>query len=66
MRFAIWKNQGGQYWFRVVAANGQTLAHSEMYTTKQSAENAIGVIKREAAIAAVVDMTDHGPAERPR
>lgn len=40
---------GGWYW-RVVALNGETLAHSETYTSKRAAQEgiaaAIGVIAR--------------------
>jgi uncharacterized protein YegP (UPF0339 family) len=31
----------GQYWFRIVASNGQVLASSEQYVAKQSAKDAI-------------------------
>ena len=47
----------GQYWFRIVASNGQTLASSEQYVAKQSAKDAIDSIKRGAAAASVDDQT---------
>ena len=45
----------GQYWFRIVASNGQVLASSEQYVAKQSAKEAIDSIKRNAANATVDD-----------
>ena len=45
----------GQYFFRIVASNGQTLASSEQYVAKQSAKDAIDSIKRGAAGADVDD-----------
>ena len=47
--------KSGQYWFRIVASNGQVLASSEQYTRKQSAQEAIDSIKRNAANATVDD-----------
>jgi uncharacterized protein YegP (UPF0339 family) len=48
---------GGQYYVRLVAANGRTLAHSESYTTKYSARNCAEIIKNEAGGAAIEDWT---------
>jgi uncharacterized protein YegP (UPF0339 family) len=39
MKCQIRPAAGGQYYVRVVARNGEVLAHSETYTTKQSATN---------------------------
>lgn len=44
------------FW-RIVAANGQTLATSEMYTRKASCVSAIASIQKNAANAQVVDLT---------
>ena len=58
MKFQINKSaSSGQYWFAIKASNGQTLAHSEQYTTKQSAQNAIDAIRSGAAGATVEDLT---------
>ena len=58
MRFTIQKSaKNGQFWFRVVAANGQILATSEMYKQKASAVSAIESIKENASRAPVVDET---------
>jgi hypothetical protein len=50
-------DKSGQYWFRIVASNGQVLASSEQYVAKQSARDAIDSIKRSAAGA---DIDDEG------
>ncbi len=58
MRFTIQKSaKNGQFWFRVVAANGRILATSEMYKQKASAVDAIESIKGHASRAPVVDET---------
>lgn len=49
-------NAGGFFW-RFKAANGETLFHSEVYTTKQSAYNGIAAAKRLIGIAEVIDRT---------
>ncbi len=56
MKFVIKRSANtGQYWFRIVASNGQILASSEQYVAKQSAKEAIDSIQRNAAGATVVD-----------
>jgi uncharacterized protein YegP (UPF0339 family) len=57
MRFVIYKNTSGQFWWVVKGANGEIMATSEMMTRKQSCEDAIDVVKKGAASAIVVDMT---------
>lgn len=58
VKFQINKSgRSGQYWFAIKASNGQTLAHSEQYTSKQGAQNAISVIRSGAAGATVEDLT---------
>ncbi|MEO6503429.1 MAG: YegP family protein [Jatrophihabitantaceae bacterium] len=47
--------KSGQYWFPIVASNGQVLASSEQYAAKQSAKDAIASIRRSAADAAADD-----------
>lgn len=55
MKFEIHPSANSQFYWRIVAGNGQVLAHSETYTTKQACLNAINVVKREASTARVVD-----------
>lgn len=44
-----------QYYFVLKASNGQTIAQSEMYTTKEGALNGINSVKANAATAAIHD-----------
>jgi uncharacterized protein YegP (UPF0339 family) len=58
VKFTIHKSaKNGQFWFRVVASNGQIMATSEMYTAKASAVNAIESIQKSAGAAPIVDET---------
>jgi uncharacterized protein YegP (UPF0339 family) len=58
MYFEIHKNNAlRQYWWVVKAANHQTLATSEMYTTKQGCRNAIEVIATQSSGKSVYDKT---------
>ncbi|HEY3061921.1 MAG TPA: YegP family protein [Chloroflexota bacterium] len=58
MRFSISKSTNGQYYFEIQAAgNYATLATSETYTTKQACQDAINLIKAQAATATTVDHT---------
>lgn len=45
------------YYWRIVAGNGQVLATSETYTSKQGCRDAIDSVKRHAATAPVEDRT---------
>ena len=56
VKFTIHKSvKNGQFWFRVVASNGQIMATSEMYSAKASAVNAIESIQKSAGAASIVD-----------
>jgi uncharacterized protein YegP (UPF0339 family) len=57
MWFDIHKSTNGQYWWRAVGENSETLCHSEEYVDKVSAKHAIRVIKDDAASASVYDET---------
>ena len=57
MTFAIKRSNNAQFFFEIKASNGQILCHSETYTTKQSAQHAIDIIKSEASTAEVIDLT---------
>lgn len=56
-KFEIFKATNGQYYFRLKAENGEIIANSEGYTTKQGALNGIAAVKRCAPVAQVVDLT---------
>ena len=46
-----------QYYFNLVAANGEIIGTSEMYTTEQARDNGIEAVKRVAPDASVEDTT---------
>lgn len=56
-KFELFKGTNGQYYFRLKAENGEIIANSEGYTSKQGAQNGIAAVKRCAPIAPVVDLT---------
>ena len=51
------KNSGTQFYFNVVATNGQILATSERYVRKADAKSAAESIKRNAGAATIEDET---------
>ena len=56
MKFVIKKSaKTGQFWFNIVASNGQVLATSEQYTAKASAVSAIESIQKSAGSAPIVE-----------
>lgn len=57
MKIDINNSSDGQYYFVIKGANGQSLCHSETYMAKQSAQNAIEAIMKNAATATIVDNT---------
>ncbi|MDR3615835.1 MAG: DUF1508 domain-containing protein [Candidatus Obscuribacterales bacterium] len=67
-KFVIRKNESSQYWFVLKSDNNKIVLQSQMYTTKQHAENGIRAIKDEAQDASVDDRTGehyhmHEPVE---
>lgn len=59
MKFEILKNYNSYYqpyYWRIKSANGEILAHSEMYSSKESCKKAISTIKTNAATSEVVDL----------
>ncbi|MGI9440034.1 MAG: YegP family protein [Parvibaculales bacterium] len=54
-KFIIDKRKDDQYYWKLNATNGETLCHSEGYTTKQGAENGIESCRENAPDAEVVD-----------
>lgn len=55
-KFQIFKGTNGQYYFRLKAENGETIAVSEGYTSKQGAQNGIAAVKRCAPTAPIEDL----------
>ena len=56
-RFEIKKDVAGEFRFKLVAVNGQTIAVSEGYSTKDNAMNGIESVKQNAADAVIEDRT---------
>jgi uncharacterized protein YegP (UPF0339 family)/sporulation protein YlmC with PRC-barrel domain len=56
-RFEINKDAAGQFRFKLLAVNGQTIAVSEGYTTKDNALNGIESVKQNASEAVIEDKT---------
>ncbi|GAA2355953.1 YegP family protein [Nonomuraea africana] len=55
--FIITKDRRGEFRFKLVAGNGQTIAISEGYTTKAACVNGIDSVRRNAPEAGVEDDT---------
>jgi uncharacterized protein YegP (UPF0339 family) len=56
-KFVLKKGSGGKYHFNLQAGNGQVIATSETYESKQSALNGIDSVKNNAPGAQVDDQT---------
>jgi len=54
-KFELYKDKKGEYRWKLVASNGQTIAVGEGYTTKESAKNGIESVKKNAPTAAIVE-----------
>ena len=53
-KFELYKDAKGEFRWRLVAPNGQTIASSgEGYTTKESAKNGIESVKKNAPTAKI-------------
>lgn len=55
-KFQVFKGKDGQFYFRLKAANGEVIASSEGYTTKQSCLNGIAAIKSVASSAPIEEL----------
>lgn len=56
-KFEVYKDSGGQYRFRLRAANNEIIAVSEAYTAKASCLNGVESVKTNAPIAEIEDQT---------
>jgi uncharacterized protein YegP (UPF0339 family) len=61
-KFEINKDVAGEFRFKLVAINGETIAISEGYTSKESAMKGIESVKHNAAEAVIEDKTVLTPA----
>jgi uncharacterized protein len=57
VRFEIYRDAAGEYRWRIVAANNETVAWSEGYTYKQGAINSANWVKTNAYTASIRDLT---------
>jgi len=57
-KFVITKDKKGEFRFKLVAGNGETVAVSEGYTAKSGAKNGIESVKKNAPNAEVVDESE--------
>ena len=55
-KFEIFKGKDGQFYFRLRAPNGEIIASSEGYTSKQNCKNGIESIQKNAAGAEIVEV----------
>lgn len=56
-KFELNKDVSGEYRFKLIAANGQTIAVSQGYNAKESALNGIESVKQNAPGAVIEDTT---------
>jgi uncharacterized protein len=57
-KFELTQDKRGEYRFNLKAANGQIIATSEGYSSKDGAKNGIDSVKKNAAGAEIVDLTN--------
>ena len=56
--FEIFKDKAGEFRFRLKAANGQIIAASEGYTSKERCLDGIASVEKNASIAKIVEAKD--------
>ncbi len=56
-KFEVYRDQSGEFRFRLVAPNGETIASGEGYTTKANCLHGINSIKENARHARIEDTT---------
>lgn len=55
-RFEIFRGAMSDWYFRLVASNGQIICQSEGYTTKQNCKRGIEAVRKAAGKAEVVEV----------
>ena len=59
MKFVLWKSTKDlQWYFKLVAANHETIASSEGYTSKQAAKKGIRAVRTAAFFASVEEIDE--------
>ncbi|MFV2035531.1 MAG: YegP family protein [Halocynthiibacter sp.] len=59
-KFEVKMRKDGQFMFNLKASNGEIIATSEAYKKKASAMKGIESVRKNAADARIVDITDEG------
>ena len=54
-RFELYEDTTGEWRFRLKAANGEIIAQSEGYSSKQGARDGIKSVKENAVIAEIIE-----------
>ncbi len=57
-KFEVYEDKKGEFRFRLKAANGEIIAASEGYKTKESCMNGIESVKKNAPEAKVEEITE--------
>jgi uncharacterized protein YegP (UPF0339 family) len=57
-KFEVYKDKSGEFRFRLKAGNGEIIAVGEGYKTKASALSGIESVKKSAAEATIVDLSE--------
>ena len=65
-KFEINKDKAGEFRFKLVAGNGQTITASEGYTSKENAMRGIASVIENALNATVEDKTEIIPTKKLR
>ena len=55
-KFELYEDDGGQWRFRLKAGNGEVIAVSEGYTTKEGARGGIDSVRRNARTTRIVEV----------
>ena len=56
-RYELWKDKADEWRFNLLAGNGQVIAVSEGYSSKQAAKNGIKSIRMNALFSRVVEIS---------
>lgn len=56
-KFELWLDKAGEWRWNLKARNGQVIAVSEGYTTKQAAKNGIRSVRFNSLVARTVEVT---------
>lgn len=57
-RFVVTKDKAGEYRFKLLSGNNETIAVSEGYKQKSGALNGIEAVRKAAAVATVDDQSE--------